>query len=379
MAYRVVGMKLLKTQARVITPTLLVLFFSILFVVFTLAKNHWDPFAFVLIGGKFDPRVDNPFYGYDGQFVYQIAVDPANGWQYVDVPAYRYQRILYPMLVRLLSLGNPIVIPWILIVVNWLCLVIDTWLIEGWLRKHGFNPWYALSVGGFAGLWLGLRLCLTEPLAFLLVLGGIRLFEQRNIWASALCFALALLTREVTVLFALGVVVSLLFRRQFRLAFAWGSVVLLPFLAWQWILWQWFGELGIRSGGAFSTPVEWLPYRAWWGVAFINLSLFLLMSIFVLPVGILPSLIAIGASIRTLTERPDSIASWVMLLHGLLIAVLPRSILLDPSGLIRTLTGLVISVLFYGISNNSKRALSYSLLGLFLMAFIVTDGLVPPH
>ena len=44
--------------------------------------------------------------GYDGQFNYAIAADPLHASPALDVPAYRYQRILYPLLVRALALGQ---------------------------------------------------------------------------------------------------------------------------------------------------------------------------------------------------------------------------------------------------------------------------------
>ncbi len=44
--------------------------------------------------------------GYDGQFAYYIARDPADSPDCLDVPAYRMQRILLPALGALFSLGQ---------------------------------------------------------------------------------------------------------------------------------------------------------------------------------------------------------------------------------------------------------------------------------
>src|SRR4051812_40184986 len=44
--------------------------------------------------------------GYDGQFTYYIARDLLDAKPNLDVPAYRFQRILHPLMVRLLSLGQ---------------------------------------------------------------------------------------------------------------------------------------------------------------------------------------------------------------------------------------------------------------------------------
>src|SRR5579871_4588194 len=53
--------------------------------------------------------------GYDGQFDYYIALDPANAPLHLDVPAYRYQRVLYPMLARVVVLGQASLIPYALV------------------------------------------------------------------------------------------------------------------------------------------------------------------------------------------------------------------------------------------------------------------------
>src|SRR5690348_4540658 len=47
---------------------------------------------------RFDPTYHYApdHLGYDGQFVYFIALDPIRARYYMDFPAYRYTRILYP-------------------------------------------------------------------------------------------------------------------------------------------------------------------------------------------------------------------------------------------------------------------------------------------
>ena len=60
--------------------------------------------------------------GYDGQFFYYLALDPINARWYMDVSTYRYTRILYPMLARVLALGRPDLIPVTLFLINWLAI-----------------------------------------------------------------------------------------------------------------------------------------------------------------------------------------------------------------------------------------------------------------
>ena len=88
-----------------IKPWHVVAIVCLLYVSITLLRNNFDPLRFALIGSQYDPGVANGTPGYDGQFAYQIARDPANGWTKIDVPAYRYQRIVYPIAARVLARG----------------------------------------------------------------------------------------------------------------------------------------------------------------------------------------------------------------------------------------------------------------------------------
>src|SRR5690606_33211595 len=81
-----------------------------------LARAGGDPLALARIGDGFRDGVPLGEEGYDGQFTYWIALEPrpeAVGPR-LDVPAYRYQRILLPLVARLLALGLPGLIPWTL-------------------------------------------------------------------------------------------------------------------------------------------------------------------------------------------------------------------------------------------------------------------------
>lgn len=51
-----------------IGPTLITFIISTIFLTYHLSSHSWNPLSFVLIGGKFDPKVNNQSYGYDGQF-----------------------------------------------------------------------------------------------------------------------------------------------------------------------------------------------------------------------------------------------------------------------------------------------------------------------
>jgi hypothetical protein len=156
--------------------------------------------------------------GYDGQWAYYLALDPANARYYMDKPAYRYTRILYPMTARLLALGRPPLIPYTLLLVNLLALAGGTLAVAAWLKRKGITPWIALIYGFYPGLFIALQRDLNEPLAYALLALAVYLFDfggRRRLLYAGLAFALAILTRETTAVFAVLYGLALLAPRPF--------------------------------------------------------------------------------------------------------------------------------------------------------------------
>jgi hypothetical protein len=358
-------------------PWLVILVLASAYCAVTLANNAWDPMAFVLIGKQYDPLHGSLQAGYDGQFAYQIALNPGGAAPTLDVPAYRYQRILYPLLARVLALGNPAAIPWMLILINLASLVLGTIATEKILAEHGFSRWCALVYGAFAGMLLALRLDLTEPLAFALVQWGVLFFERGKHWHSLPLFALAALTRELTLMFAAACALALLMRSSRRNAAAWGMAALLPFALWQVFLSFWLGEWGLQSGGAQASAFELIPYHGWWGYPSADLRLFVLLSLVVLLIALLPSAAAIIASLRALWQGRYGPGVWMLLLNALIFPFLPASNVLNLPGLVRMTIGLVVAVIDFGALESSRRALMYSQLWLVLLAF--GEGFMAVH
>ena len=340
----------------------------------TLAQYNWDPMAFVLIGKQFDPAQGVMEMGYDGQFAYQIAKDPANAAPYLDVPAYRYQRIIYPILAHILSLGNINLIPWILILINIISLVLGTIATEKILTDHGYSRWYALTYGAFAGLLLSLRLDLTEPLAYALVQWGVLFFDRGKLWRSLPFLALAALTRELTLFFAAACAISLLVNKNFRIGVLWGLGAIIPFGLWQGFLHLWLGNWGVSSGGAMASSFEIIPFHGWWGYPNNDPNIFFLLSIFILGVALIPAVIGLAISLIALIKGKRSLGVWILLFNVLIFPFLPASNVLNLPGLLRITIGMVVAFIDYGAIESSPRVLRYSLLWLFLLVF--GDGLI---
>ncbi len=358
-------------------PWHVALLICLAYVLLTLARYQFDPKYFALIGTRYDPGLPQGRPGYDGQFAYQIARDPLNGWTKTDVPAYRYQRIVYPIVARVLALGSADLVPWTLIVVNVIALTAGVWLTEEILQHFQVSRWYALIYGLSAGTLMSVRLDLTEPLAYALAQAGVLLaLKDRWRWA-AVALALAALTKEVTLAAAAGIAVVYLAQRRWSRSLAFSAIVLLPFALWQVVLWWWFGQFGIGSGGALATPFEIVPLRGLWSLAFVDLRVFLLLAAIMIPLAVIPAVIGLWVAGRQVWRRAIDIPAMVLLFNALLVLITPQSTFREPLAMTRFIVGLMAAVLTYAASRRSQRALRYSWLWVFTLALALNETQLP--
>ncbi len=357
-------------------PWHIVLSVCLIYVGLTLARNDLDAKRLALIGSLYDPGLPGGRPGYDGQFAYQIARDPLNGWTKIDVPAYRYQRIVYPLLARLLALGNVDLVPWTLLIVNIAALAVGTWCLEELLASYRVSRWYALAYGLSAGTMMSVRLDLAEPLAYALAIGGLWLALQDRWQAAAVLFAVAALTKETTLLCAAGIGLVYLAQRAWPKLIGFSASVLLPFLLWQVVLWRWFGQPGIGSGGALATSFEIIPLRGLWSIPIVNVRVLALV-ILMLPLAVIPGLISLWAALREGWRHHVDIPMAVLLFNALAILITPQSTFREPLAMARYIVGLIVAVLLYAASRHNRRALNYALLWVFTLALALNESQLP--
>ncbi len=337
-----------------------------------LLQNGLNPLALAEIGDGFvNGQPISTQTGYDGQFSYWLAIDPspAAAGTHFDVPAYRYQRILYPLLARWLAFGQAGLVPWTLIVVNLVAQLGGVLAVEAWLTAHGVSRWYALTYGLWVGLVGAIRLDLAEPLSYALVAAGLLAQYRQRVWLAALCLALATFAKETALVFWFALMVWAALARQRPALLALG-LAQLPFVIWQVVLWRWFGAPGLASGGWMATPFEWLPYMGLWRIAAVSVPAFFLLAAISLPIGVLPSVWGLAAAAGRLLQRDFSPAVLALGANAALIAVLPFSTFREPLALVRLATGLVLATILFGAHIGSRRVLNYSLFwtaGLFLL------------
>lgn len=331
-----------------------------------------DPLVFATLGTRFlvpDPAGTE---GYDGQFNYYIArgSNPQSAVPHLDIPAYRFQRILYPLAARGLALGNPDVIPWTLIGINLACLGAITFLAGELLAQRGRSRWAALIVGLWAGLIGAVRLDLAEPLALFLVVlalwvSGPRL-DQR-ILPVTLLLALSLLTKEIAVPFIAGWFAWLIYQRRFRSA-AILFTALLPYAALQIGLWSAFGTPGIFSGSAEATSFEWIPFAGLIQVAEISLPALAVLFFVYLPGLLFPALFGMTAPLVDFIRRRMQPESLLLFANAWMIAMAPYFVFREPLGILRLASGLILCMWLYAAA---KRIIWWNALGLAGLAYLV--------
>lgn len=342
-----------------LTPTSVTVFICLIYVLGVLISAGGNPLAFVVLGTRFSEGNPQGPEGYDGQFAYQIARNPLGAAPFLDVPAYRYQRILYPVLARLLAGGQSALVPWTLILVNLIAIALGTWATERLLTDFRVSRWYALTYGLYGGQLLGLRADLNEPLAQGLVqLAMLAWARERRGWAI-IAFSLAALGKETALIFLVAYILANLKDRQWRWVIGL-SLGTIPFIAYQFLLWVWLGSFGVGSGGAGATPFSLIPLGGWFSIAGVSVPAFLLISLIVVPMSILPSFAGIVLSGRTLREGNFQPLVFSLLLNAVVILFLPTSTFREPVAMLRLTQGLVASMLLYGGLTGSRRILNNS-------------------
>lgn len=343
--------------------TLAAVLVGLAYILWRLSSAGWDASALAEIGSRYAAGAADGTEGYDGQFALYMAMDPRPSVvaPKLDVPAYRYQRIAYPLLARGLALGRENFIPWALLGLNLAAHALGTWAVSRILRSYGQPARYALPYGLWVGLVAAVGLDLFEPLAFALVALGWMAKREGRYRASGLCLAAALFTKETALVFWSGFLLAELFgQRRVR--------VLIPlllggaaFAVWQMWLYTTFGAIGLVSGGDMATPFEWIPFMGLWRVGLTSVTLLVVYIAVFGPTVIVPALWGSFSSVASLLKHAGTLEAWNLLLQALLIVFLPFSTFREPLGLLRAATGLVLGVVFFAAHTNHRRALNYSL------------------
>ncbi len=210
--------------------------------------------------------VERDSAGYDGQWFFYLAHDPAlradDPYAFLDFPAYRYARVLYPTLVWASSLGRPDAIPWALLVVNVIGALAGTIAAVDILRSLGASRWLALAFALSPAILIGLATDLAEPTAFALVAAGVALYLRRRHGWAGLVLGVGALAREVSALVPLAFAAHAAMRKNWREAAAYSMPLMIP-IGWHCWIWMRLGALPfVEAPHNFGLPLSGAVYRA---------------------------------------------------------------------------------------------------------------------
>jgi len=289
------------------------------------------------------------------------------------VPAYRYQRILLPMLARVAAFGQVLLIPWTILLINIAAQTVATAIVERLLADLGVSRWYALVYGLWAGFLVSVRTDIAEPLAYGLVAAAYLADRNNRAGLAALCFGLAVFAKETTMLFVFAQFGHGLFSRDWRRLLSLFVLAALPFAIWQIALQAMFGSFGLGSGGCKGTPFEIIPFMGVWRIFPINPTIFIVFFLFLGPWFVFPSVWGIIASARAVLGGKWHPYVWALGANAAIVPFTPFSTFREPVAMIRFICGLVLATLLFGGLTKSKRVLNYSWFWLTMIVFLVRD------
>jgi hypothetical protein len=289
-------------------PGLITLLAAVAFVLARLhawAKGHIG--RFILVGRHFVTPAQlphgiavSPTYGYDGQFFYRLALDPLNlrptAYGITMDHSYRFMRIGYPALTWLVSLGQHVLVPVMLVVVNVAAVSALGWLGGAIARQAGRHALAGLMLPAYFGIITSLSRDTAEPLAAACLIAGFLAVRARRPVLAALLLVYGVLTRE-TVMVAVVAIAAMrvigLIRGQYPARLGRDDLPwLLPtvvFFAWQVVVkaatgsFALLADSGRNAGEPLIAPLKALEHN----LAHFNVQRFDQVDLWFLQIAIL--------------------------------------------------------------------------------------------
>ena len=220
-----------------------------------LQASNWDPSSFVLAAENFTDRnavpaevTVFPGAGYDGQFFFRLAMHPLSTAHqkdgiHFDYPVYRHQRIVYPLLARLIGFGRARPTLWALILVNLAAVAALTYTVGLVLSATGTHPGWGIAVPLYAGFLLTIARDLCEIVAVGFLIATIHSLQKERVVRAVALLSIATFAKEPALLFAAGPIAVACFGRlrtrndRMRLLFV---IPPLLHIAWKrWLFYAW--------------------------------------------------------------------------------------------------------------------------------------------
>lgn len=350
-----------------LVPLLVVAVVTLLFLFGILRRNDFNASSLITAGDRFCdsalvPRnliVRKNSDGFDGQFYYRLALDPLTSQRTdfgitLDMPALRHQRILYPLLARILSLGYDNLIPVMMILINFSALCLLGWIGGSFAQSLKQHALWGMFLPLYPGSLLTLTRDLVELLEVSLLLSSFLLLRRNKHISATLLLMFAVLAKETALLGAVAAmlvyVIDYLTGQSRRVKWYYWAAPLATFFIWQLILFYNWGEFPVLAGKInIGTPF----------VGFINLLIYASAYQTPLQRRVLPELIFLicfAASVfyclRSTLASLYEIFS--LLLYAILILFLSQAIWVEDWTFLRVVTEFCLIGTLVLIGNKSK-------------------------
>lgn len=194
-----------------------------------LSENHLAQYS-----GEIPPGiVVHESDGFDGQYYYMMALNPT--LENLHVGANFLQRILYPVLVKILSLNYAPVFPAVFIMVNLASILCSSWALMRLLKKYNANLNLVYLWAFNVGFLLSITRNLTEPLMICFIALMVLSFEKGKHWQASIFLSLALLARELAITVYAAMLLYFLIKLDFKKVLIY-ALSIIPLSIWEIIL-----------------------------------------------------------------------------------------------------------------------------------------------
>lgn len=349
-----------------LNPSSIIAIIYFMLTYYQLLLHDFDFKYFIHIGSRFKivnneiEDIGRGSIGYDGQIFYFIALNPFNAWKlFGEDASYRYQRILFPFLIRFFSLGKVELMPLIMLLINFISIIIATDILRRILKINLKNEFYSLFYGLFVGQLLAYSFDVVEPFLYMLIALAIYALMNNKLKVGMLLFALAMLAKETTIFFLGAYALSILLTHKYKYFIKFVAISIFPFLVLQISLKILFGKFGIlESGPGF----EIIPF---YGIAMHEYNLSSFFKVFY--VIVIPTCVACYLSIKEFYKRNFNPSVLYLFFNALFMVFLTRHTYHDIGAFGRTAIGLNLSYIIFGASKNHNRILKF--IGIWVLPF----------
>jgi hypothetical protein len=204
---------------------------------------------------------DSP--GYDAQFMYAMTFDPLllryrnqpEKYQpFIDSPPYRYGRIGFSLLTKILSADRSSLYPATMVLSILGALGLSGFMLASAARMSGTTALWGALIVLIPGFWTSLYAGLPEPVAAAALLSGYLCVRSRQSVAAGVLFAISVLVRETGALLVVCLAVSLVMSGRWRVALGLLALSIGPLVLWRlYVGWVFFPAFG---AGAFPSPPD---------------------------------------------------------------------------------------------------------------------------